>query len=1364
LEISAHRSTQMAPGSLVAGRYRVEAEIATGGMGAVYRVVDQATGRKVALKRLLPDAGKTSAILFEREYHTLVGLIHPRIIEVYDYGRDDQGPYYTMELMDGEDLRTLAPMPFEVACRYLRDVASSLALLHARRLLHRDLSARNVRATSDGRCKLFDFGALASFGITGEVVGTPPGIPPEALTGMALDQRADLYGLGALAYYLLTRRQAYPARTLGELAEVWKTLPAPPSVHAPDPIPRELDDLVLSLLGQDPLARPATVAEVIERLNTIAGLPPDNEISGVVDSYLAGGKMVGRERQLTRLKRLVVRAMRNRGGTATIQHAPGIGGTRLLSELAIEARISGATVLQLDAESHRGPNAVARALLARLVDAAPNQVVEAAQHDLDILTWFYPPLAVRAGITAPRLDGSHNPGALRVRLQSALQTLFQRVSQDNVLVIAIDSAQRLDESSAAFVAALAQTSRGFPLFVVATVRQGETPTSPVGLRALNEAGTQIAIGALTPEETADWMRSLFGEVPNVGRIAAWLQHRSAGNPTHTLELARHLVHLEVIRYVEGTWVIPSEFTEADLPTAFEDLIFVRIKALSPRARALLEKLSVHRGGLSIRACVTLTPAGANEAFAALDELLHNGLLIGASHSYHFSQEQVREKLVATLPAETRRALHLQVGQALQAESTDTGGMLEAGWHYFHAGKDELGAELLGRAGLSLAFDADELPAAVPALEAALAAYKRLGRPRRELITLLVPLALAGYYADRRLARRYGDEAMALLMEETGVTRATRLRFLGPYLSVWLGLGVSLARYLVSPVLGFYAGFHAQMVSMMTVATALTGVATVCLDTKEAQRISAVITPLHVLGARHPVTLSSRFCEALIDVTQDHPGRALIRLKQVIRFLRDPKIMKGVPEGSRELIYGGALLAMGALESFRNGDAALECADKLDQLGLRLYDMVAAQVRCTYHALRGEIDQAEDYRHRVETHAIQHGSAWQAEVWAPASMILSYAITGDVIGMKRTAEQLEQLRAQVPSLSRFYELARGEYALLRGDLPATVEILGALVAQTTPGEFVGRAAATASLSSAYRALGQPQKGRDLCVATLAAASQADRSVVAHFLRVEIEILLADADLGDRERAVAGLDALIEEHSHAEGPVTLGTLHRTRAQLALQMGDTSAFAHHLSEMNRWFRPTRNPALIAQCEKLASQGASPGQRDGSASNDTAASRQGAERTGTGGSVLGQCFGPEQRAQRALALVIDIASGTTGYLFAMTDEGLRLVAPLHGDAPPAGLEESVINEMDAFVDEGDATVVSEVEGAGKAKRASPLEGHGHAISLLTARVRGTRVIVGAAALHSVDRPLRPVPARTLESIGDALYEAGDVVEYAAS
>src|SRR5262245_54145381 len=101
------RIEQPAAGDCIAGRYQVEQVLGRGGMGAVYRVRDRRSGQICALKRGLAGderkAQRRSALL-EREYHTLVQLAHPRIIEVYEYGVDEHGPYYTMELLEGADL------------------------------------------------------------------------------------------------------------------------------------------------------------------------------------------------------------------------------------------------------------------------------------------------------------------------------------------------------------------------------------------------------------------------------------------------------------------------------------------------------------------------------------------------------------------------------------------------------------------------------------------------------------------------------------------------------------------------------------------------------------------------------------------------------------------------------------------------------------------------------------------------------------------------------------------------------------------------------------------------------------------------------------------------------------------------------------------------------------------------------------------------------------------------------------------------------------------------------------------------------------------------------------------------------------
>src|SRR5437660_10179283 len=109
-----------APVERIAGRYIVEATLGRGGMGVVHRVLDEVRRERVAIKRLLPSsdasARDTRTALFEREYHTLAQMRHPRIVAAYDYGLDEESAYYTMELLEGSDLKQKAPVPWRQLC------------------------------------------------------------------------------------------------------------------------------------------------------------------------------------------------------------------------------------------------------------------------------------------------------------------------------------------------------------------------------------------------------------------------------------------------------------------------------------------------------------------------------------------------------------------------------------------------------------------------------------------------------------------------------------------------------------------------------------------------------------------------------------------------------------------------------------------------------------------------------------------------------------------------------------------------------------------------------------------------------------------------------------------------------------------------------------------------------------------------------------------------------------------------------------------------------------------------------------------------------------------------------------------------
>ena len=164
-------------------RYQVEGMLGRGGMATVYVVHDSQTNERLALKALRSSGDDSrdqrAQQLFEREYHTLVQLAHPHIVRVHDYGLCRGLPYYTMEVLDGGDLKDHTGCDWQTACRMARDVCSALSLMHSRRLVYRDLGPRNVRWTEDGHAKLIDFGALVEMGGPQPAVCTPPVAAPE---------------------------------------------------------------------------------------------------------------------------------------------------------------------------------------------------------------------------------------------------------------------------------------------------------------------------------------------------------------------------------------------------------------------------------------------------------------------------------------------------------------------------------------------------------------------------------------------------------------------------------------------------------------------------------------------------------------------------------------------------------------------------------------------------------------------------------------------------------------------------------------------------------------------------------------------------------------------------------------------------------------------------------------------------------------------------------------------------------------------------------------------------------------------------------------------------------------------------------
>jgi eukaryotic-like serine/threonine-protein kinase len=283
-------------GTVIAGKYRIDAVIGRGGMGAVYRATHVMLNKTIAVKTIKPDLIESTEMVqrFQREARAATSLEHPNIVAVYDFGQAEDGALYiVMEFVNGVSLkdaiRASGPMPAARIARLLTQVASALARAHRNHVVHRDLKPQNLMIATDAkgeeRIKLLDFGIAKSMeeGTTtpltaaGYSLGTPHYMAPEQAVGQEVDGRADLYALGVILYEMLVGDVPFNAGSApAVLIMHLNDAPEPPSRRRPDlPISPALEAIALRCLEKNPAQRFQTAEEFSEALERAvpAGTP-----------------------------------------------------------------------------------------------------------------------------------------------------------------------------------------------------------------------------------------------------------------------------------------------------------------------------------------------------------------------------------------------------------------------------------------------------------------------------------------------------------------------------------------------------------------------------------------------------------------------------------------------------------------------------------------------------------------------------------------------------------------------------------------------------------------------------------------------------------------------------------------------------------------------------------------------------------------------------------------------------------------------------------------------------------------------------------------------------------------------------------
>ncbi|MBX5490326.1 MAG: protein kinase [Chloroflexi bacterium] len=264
-------------GSVLAGRYQLNARVGVGGMAIVYDGEDLLLGRRVAVKLLQPALASDPAFRarFANEARAAAALAHPNVVAVYDVGEEAGTPFLVMEFVEGESLRErlqrAGPLPVREVVRIGAAVADALAAAHERGLVHRDVKPANILLTPDGRVRLADFGIAQALGAesatrTGTLFGSIHYLAPELIRGEAATPSADIYALGVVLYEMATGRVPYTGdNPLAIAIQHVEQEPAPPTQLVPG-LSATLEAIILRAMDKRPVARFPSAAELAAAL------------------------------------------------------------------------------------------------------------------------------------------------------------------------------------------------------------------------------------------------------------------------------------------------------------------------------------------------------------------------------------------------------------------------------------------------------------------------------------------------------------------------------------------------------------------------------------------------------------------------------------------------------------------------------------------------------------------------------------------------------------------------------------------------------------------------------------------------------------------------------------------------------------------------------------------------------------------------------------------------------------------------------------------------------------------------------------------------------------------------------------------
>ncbi|MFM8323119.1 MAG: ABC transporter substrate-binding protein, partial [Chloroflexota bacterium] len=656
-----------------------------GGMGVVYRAHDLLLDRDVAIKLLRKAGlGTEGKARLEREARAAAQLNHPNIVSIYDAGESDEQPFIIMELVEGQALNERPPENLAQALQIAAQVCAALEHAHQRGVVHRDLKPENVLVSPHGQVKLMDFGMARSMTsrltVEGSIEGTVLYLAPEQALGQAVDRRADLYSLGVMLYELVVGELPYTSDH--PLAVISQHLYAPiPSPRARrEQLPPALDALIVRLMSKQPGQRPASAGEVELLLQGLLAGEGGGEQAAAESPLdrVVRGRLVGRQRELGQaIEAWNAAAAPAAGGSPApvllLSGDPGIGKTRLATELIAHAQVHGARVLKGDCYADDGsPYAPLHAILEA---AAGSGVLERLGGLPDLLA-LAPQLRARFSGVQP--NALLDVQAEQQRLYESFVELAAALSAQAPLLLVLEDAHWADSGTLALLRHLARRAAALRLRLLALVTYREVELDEA--RGLNQVlydlgreqlALRIKLGRLDRAGTAALLQTLLAaDIPDA--FVESIYRETEGNPFFTEELCKALIESGRLARTGAGWQWPV-VEQMEAPQSIRVAIQARVGKLPAQAQEALRTASIFGREFTFELLQAVSEMDEDDLLQAL-EAAQRAQLIGELQPggrkrggvrYAFAHALIASTLRESMSGVRRKRLHRRAGQSIE---------------------------------------------------------------------------------------------------------------------------------------------------------------------------------------------------------------------------------------------------------------------------------------------------------------------------------------------------------------------------------------------------------------------------------------------------------------------------------------------------------------------------------------------------------------------------------------------------------------------------------------------------------------------------------------------------------------------------